>query len=66
MKFTQIGRNRYNPKNRVALQQGNMPALEIWPGFQTSVNPFAGGVMLMTDPAFRVVRVGNVKMLMYE
>ena len=30
MKFTQIGRNRYNGKARVALKQGNMPELEIW------------------------------------
>lgn len=64
LKFVQIGRNRYNPQKRVALQEGNMPKLEIWPGFQSSVNPFSGGILLMTDPAFRVVRVGNVKQLM--
>lgn len=61
LKFVQIGRNRYDPTKRVVLRQGNMPELEIWPGFQTSVNPFSGGILLMTDPAFRVVRVGNVK-----
>ncbi|OQV19385.1 Protein argonaute-3 [Hypsibius exemplaris] len=64
MKFTQIGRNRYNSAGRVALKQNNFPELEIWPGYQSSVNPYVGGVMLMTDAAFRVIRVGNVKNLL--
>lgn len=61
LNFTQIGRNRYNATRRVALKAEK---LEIWSGFQTSVNPFTGGFLLMADAAFRVVRVETVKQVM--
>ncbi|XP_055330030.1 piwi-like protein Ago3 [Paramacrobiotus metropolitanus] len=65
LNFVQIGKNRFDPVQRIAIREApNVPAMEVWPGFQTSVNPYSAGILLLTDAQFRVIRTGNVKDLM--
>ncbi|XP_074036820.1 piwi like RNA-mediated gene silencing protein aubergine isoform X2 [Leptinotarsa decemlineata] len=63
MKFQLVGRQYFDPTNRVAIPEF---CLELWPGFVTSMRQHENDILLNSDLTFKVMRQDNVYDLMLE
>lgn len=50
----QVGRNYYNPKNKVIINAGRGLNFEMWPGFQTSILRYETDIMLCSQVSHKV------------
>ncbi len=55
MGLKQIGRNHFDPSRPISIPKYNV---ELWPGFVTSVNINAKGIVLIAEIAHKVLRTG--------
>ncbi|XP_014672865.1 PREDICTED: piwi-like protein 1 isoform X2 [Priapulus caudatus] len=63
LKLTKVGQHYFNPDLKI--EKANH-RLEIWPGFQTAIRSFDGGIMLQCDIAHKIMRIDSVLDIMYE
>lgn len=56
----QVGRNYYNPKNKVIINAGRGLNFEMWPGFQTSILRYETDIMLCSQVSHKLMRNNTV------
>lgn len=61
--YKRVGRQYFDNQRPMQIPQHK---LEIWPGYVTAVNEYAGGIMLCLDVQHRVLRTQNALSYMYE
>jgi aubergine-like protein len=57
IKFKQIGRNHFNPDQKVPINEHN---IEVWPGFASALATLQTGVLLNIDIIHKVLRTDTV------
>ena len=57
IKFKQIGRNHFNPDQKVPINEHN---IEVWPGFASALAQLQTGVLLNIDIIHKVLRTDTV------
>ena len=63
MKMQLVGRNYYNPDNKIDITAHKM---QVWPGISTSILQYESDVMLCADVAHKVLRMQTVLEFLYE
>ncbi len=63
MSFERVGRNCFNPKAAVELNQYN---LEIWPGFYSAMQKLEYGALVQIDLTNKVIRKDTVLSFIQE
>ncbi|KAL1488051.1 hypothetical protein ABEB36_015421 [Hypothenemus hampei] len=63
MDFQLIGRNYFDPKQKMTIREHN---LELWPGFLTAMRNYEQNIMLNVDLSFKVLRLDRVYDLLLE
>lgn len=63
MKMQLVGRNYYNPENKIDIKAHKM---QVWPGISTSILQYESDVMLCADVAHKVLRMQTVLEFLYE
>lgn len=61
LRYVIFNRHHYSPIHKIAIQQHN---LEVWPGWITAIQRFDGGLKLVIDSSFKVVRLETVRDLL--
>lgn len=63
LRYVIINRQHYSPMHRIPIEQHK---LEVWPGWVTSIQRLDGGIKMIVDSSFRVLRLESVRDILME